>query len=500
MRKHLSVLIVLLLVFTACSSETASKPAKSEFSSLNDFYAQELDWKKCGRFQCAQLLVPLNYSNLNEGVFQIALTKVAATKSDSRIGNLVVNPGGPGGSGIDYAQGGLRTASNAILNRFDLIGFDPRGVGRSEPVQCLTDSETDEFLAADETPDTAAEITQRNNWVDRFAIACKEQNPTTWMHVGSWNVARDMDVLRAALGDEKLNWLGKSYGTLLGALYAELFPDRVGRFVLDGAVDPEFNDEQVITQITAFEIALNRFIADCLTRRDCPLKAPQANAYQQLVNFIDNLDQQQMPVSDNRLLTQSHGQTAILIGLYDDAEFWPFLREALDMAFNGDGEYLMLLSDLISGRDSDGTYLDNSLAALYAVNCVDYAQALAPDQLQAEVARLSEISEFFGPLFGWGSSACLGWMNQELELVRKVAANPAQPVLIVGTKYDPATPIQWAFALANQISNSTVLQWQGDGHTAYRRGSKCVDEIIDQYLVSGKLPTNGTICAAAGRN
>ena len=184
MRKHLSVLIVLLLVFTACSSETASKPAKSEFSSLNDFYAQELDWKKCGRFQCAQLLVPLNYSNLNEGVFQIALTKVAATKSDSRIGNLVVNPGGPGGSGIDYAQGGLRTASNEILNRFDLIGFDPRGVGRSEPVQCLTDSETDEFLAADETPDTAAEITQRNNWVDRFAIACKEQNPTTWMHVG----------------------------------------------------------------------------------------------------------------------------------------------------------------------------------------------------------------------------------------------------------------------------------------------------------------------------
>jgi pimeloyl-ACP methyl ester carboxylesterase len=320
------------------------------------------------------------------------------------------------------------------------------------------------------------------------------------MHVGSWNVARDMDILRSALGDEKLNWLGKSYGTLLGALYAELFPDRVGRFVLDGAVDPEFNDEQIITQIRAFEIALNRFIADCLTKQDCPLTGTQANAYQQLINFIDNLDQQPIPVSDNRLLTQSHGQTAILIGLYDDTELWPFLREALDIAFDGDGEYLMLLSDLISSRDSDGTYLDNSLAALYAVNCVDYAQALAPDELPLEVARLSEISEFFGPLFGWGSSACLGWMNEELELVRKVSANPTQPVLIIGTTYDPATPIQWAFELAKQINNSTVLQWEADGHTAYRRGSKCVDEIVDQYLIAGNMPTRGTICTTAGRN
>jgi len=500
MRKYLSALAILLMVFTSCSSEPVSNSTESPFTTLSEFYAQELDWKKCGSFQCAQLLVPLDYSNLDDGVFRIALTKVAADKSDSRIGNLVVNPGGPGGSGIDYAQGGLRTVSSEILNRFDLIGFDPRGVGNSDPVKCLTNIETDEFLAADETPDTPAEITQWNNWVDRFALACKEQNPNTWMHVGSWNVARDMDILRSALGDEKLNWLGKSYGTLLGALYAELFPDRVGRFVLDGAVDPEFNDEQIITQIRAFEIALNRFIADCLTKQDCPLTGTQANAYQQLINFIDNLDQQPIPVSDNRLLTQSHGQTAILIGLYDDTELWPFLREALDIAFDGDGEYLMLLSDLISSRDSDGTYLDNSLAALYAVNCVDYAQALAPDELPLEVARLSEISEFFGPLFGWGSSACLGWMNEELELVRKVSANPTQPVLIIGTTYDPATPIQWAFELAKQINNSTVLQWEADGHTAYRRGSKCVDEIVDQYLIAGNMPTRGTICTTAGRN
>lgn len=497
MIKIFSLFLALLMLVAGCGSEVA-KP--ENLNNLDDFYAQEISWQKCGRFQCGELLVPIDYNDLSQGVFKLALTKDPADDQAARIGSLLVNPGGPGGSGIDFAQGGSRTASGAVLKRFDLIGFDPRGVGKSDPVQCLTNAETEEFLAADETPDTPKEIVEWNNWVDRFAIACKEGNPETWQHIGSWNVARDMDILRAALNEEKLNWLGKSYGTLLGALYAELFPDRVGRFVLDGAVDPNPKPDQVLIQITAFEVALKRFIADCLTRNSCPLSGNVEQAYQQLMDFLADLDQNPMEIPDNRLLTESHAQTAILVGLYDDQDLWPFLRDALIQAFEGDGEYLILLSDLINNRDSDGNYLDNSLAALYAVNCVDYADALTPKELPAEVERLSAASKLFGSLFGWGSSACLGWMNQDLELVRKLNAEPASPVLIVGTTYDPATPIAWSYALGQQIKNSVVLEWQGDGHTAYRRGSKCVDQIVDSYLIKGDLPRNGQICGSAKRN
>lgn len=499
MRKSLvGAIISLILVLTSCSSNNSSElNDATEFQSITDFYNQELNWEKCSRFECAELLVPVNYQEFSAGVFRLALTKDPADQPENRIGSLVVNPGGPGGSGIDYAQGGFRTATTKILNQFDLIGFDPRGVGKSDPIKCLTDEEADEFLSLDETPDTAAEIEIWNDWVDRFAASCKSDNPDTWQHIGSWNVARDMDILRAALGESKLNWLGKSYGTLLGALYAELFPDNVGKFVLDGAVDPNPKPDQVLIQIAGFETALNRFIADCLTRKTCPLAGEQENAYQQLIDFMAELDQTPMPLSDDRFLTESHAQTAILVGLYDDKDLWPFLRDALAQAFDGDGEYLILLSDLINNRDADGKYLDNSLSALYAVNCVDYADALTPDQLLGEVKRLSKTSEFFAPLFGWGSSACLGWMNQELESVRKLNAKPATSVLIVGTTYDPATPPAWAYSLSKQIKNSKVIEWQGDGHTAYRRGSKCVDDIVDAYLISGKLPNDGQICPAS---
>lgn len=494
MKKFLLIpVLVISLLLTSCISTTETS-LPDDVTSLDDFYTQQINWKKCGRFDCAELLVPINYEDLSAGVFRLALTRDSADQPNQRLGSLVVNPGGPGGSGIDYAQGGFRTATTEILSRFDLIGFDPRGVGKSDPVNCLTDAEADEFLSLDETPDTPTEVAIWNNWVDRFAEACKTENPDTWKHVGSWNVARDMDILRSALGESKLNWLGKSYGTLLGALYAQLFPENVGKFVLDGAVDPDPNPDQVLIQIQGFETALNRFISDCLSRKNCPLTGNQKSAYQQLIDFLAQLDREPLPLSDNRVLTESHAQTAILVALYDDKDLWPFLRDGLEQAFSGDGEYLMLLSDLINNRDSDGTYLDNSLSALYAVNCIDYEDALTPAELPGEVERLSEFSRFFAPLFGWGSSACLGWLNQNLESVGRIAAKPTAPVLIVGTTYDPATPLAWAKSLSDQIENSLVLEWQGDGHTAYRRGSKCVDQIIDNYFISGKLPAAGQIC------
>jgi pimeloyl-ACP methyl ester carboxylesterase len=495
MKRSFTLAISLIFILIGCSSDQSSSK-KDSFISLTDFYQQELDWARCGFYECAKLLVPIDYQNLSTGVFELALTRDAADQPNNKIGSLVVNPGGPGGSGIDFAQGGERTASSEILNRFDIIGFDPRGVGKSDPITCLTDAETDEFLSADETPDTAIEIDAWNNWVDRFAEECQQKNPNTWQHIGSWNVARDMDVLRSALGEEKLNLLGKSYGTLLGGLYAQLFPERVGRFVLDGAVDPDVDFDQNLIQISSFELALNRFIDFCLTARNCPLSGTREQAYQQLIEFIDELDRSPIPTSTDRFLTESHATTAILIGLYDDTELWPFLIEALAPAFQGDGDYLLFLSDLANNRGDDGKYLDNSLAALYAVNCVDYADALLPTQLQEEVDRLTQASRFFAPLFGWGSSACLGWQGKNLETVGRLSAQTSQPILIIGTTYDPATPVSWSYSLSEQIANSVVLEWQGDGHTAYRRGSNCVDEIVDRYLFAGIMPENGQICPA----
>ena len=490
--RTLAWLIAAAITLTGCTASQSVNP--TNFENLTDFYNQQIDWSKCGRYLCGEILVPINYQDLSAGTFKLAVTKDEADQPTERLGSILVNPGGPGGSGIDFAQGGSRTATNQIRNKFDLIGFDPRGVGKSDPVQCLTDAETEEFLSTDETPDTQDEIAAWNNWVDRFAAACKSNNPNTWQHIGSLNVARDMDILRSALNEEKLNWLGKSYGTLLGALYAQLFPDRVGKMVLDGAVDPDPAPDQVKVQIKAFEVALNRFIADCLARSRCPLTGTPEQAYQQLIDFMAKLDREPLSLSDDRFLTEAHATTAILVGLYDDQDLWPFLRDGLADAFIGDGEFLILLSDLIYNRDSDGKYQDNSLAALYAVNCVDYADALAPDELAAEVDRLRSASRFFAPLFGWGSSACLGWMNQNLEMVGRVNANPAQGILIVGTTYDPATPITWSYTLQEQINNSVVLEWQGDGHTAYRRGSNCVDQLVDDYFINGTLPKNGQIC------
>lgn len=498
MKKLLISLLISIGLLVGCAN---SEPAKtiSDFSSIEDFYQQTITWKKCGLFQCGEIYVPIDYQDLSLGVFRLSLTRDPANQTQKRIGSLIVNPGGPGGSGIGFAQGGQATASISVLNRFDIVGFDPRGVGESEPISCLTDAETDQFLSIDETPDTEKEIAYWNQWVERFAKSCQEKNPDTWRHIGSWNVARDMDVLRAALGEQKLNLLGKSYGTLLGALYAELFPDRVGRMVLDGAVDPDVDFDQNLTQIKSFELTLNRFISNCLSELGCPLDGPLDNAYQQLIDFLAALDEQPLRGPDGRVLTESHATTAILIGLYDDEEFWPYLKMVLGDALEGDGQFMLFLSDLANSRGGNGKYQDNSLAALYAVNCVDYGDSLSPTELPNEVQRLTEASRFFAPLFGWGSSACLGWKGKNLETVRRVNATPTQPILIIGTTYDPATPIAWTYSLSKQISNSVVLEWVGDGHTAYRRGSLCVDGIVNEYLIFGTLPKNGEICPAIRR-
>ena len=489
------LLIALLFILTGCSQIQETPAAKDDRpQNLEEFYSQEINWEECGRAECASLMVPLNYQDPQGELLQLALTKVPAQKKSERIGSLVVNPGGPGGSGVDYAKSGADLASQQVLDRFDIVGFDPRGVANSDPIQCLTDSQIDEFVQVDGTPDSPKELQLLIQAQKDMATACQIKNPDLWANIGSWNVARDMDILRAALGEQKLNWLGKSYGTLLGALYAQLFPEQVGLFVLDGPVDPNPDLDHSIIQIRAFESALKRFIADCISKPDCPLTKDAAQAYQDLIDFVERLDLSPLKTDSDRDLYQASAYSAIILGLYDDKDLWPFLRDALSEAFAGDGTWLLLLSDLINSRSEDGIYEDNSLAALYAVNCVDYPDALAESELITEAARLTKESKFFGELFGLGSTSCSGWVGKDVEELTKLDAKPESKVLIIATTYDPATPPVWGKGLQKQISNSVYIEWNGDGHTAYKRGSKCVDDIVDDYLLSGKLPPNNKVC------
>lgn len=345
-------------------------------ASLRPYYEQKLSWRDCGvpGFQCATMKAPLDYAHPESGQdVDIAVARRQATGPGKRLGSLVVNPGGPGGSGIGYLQAYAGIGYPApVRAQYDMVSFDPRGVDRSSPVQCLTGPEMDKFTQVDQTPDNAAERAALVAAFKEFAAGCQTRSQRVLPHVSTVEAARDMDVLRAVLGDEKLTYVGASYGTLLGATYAELFPGRVGRLVLDGAIDPsrpalDLNRDQT----GGFETALRSFAKDCAKQPDCPLGkgGPEAMAGQ-LQEFFRKADAQPVPSGDpDRPLGESLATTGVIAALYDESA-WPQLREALTAAMNGDGSGLLALADSYYEREPDGKYA-NLMFANAAVNCLD---------------------------------------------------------------------------------------------------------------------------------
>ncbi|RSS45671.1 alpha/beta hydrolase [Streptomyces sp. WAC08241] len=467
--------------------------------ALKEFYAQKLKWRDCGvtGFQCATLKAPLDYAKPEAGEIELAVSRVRATGPGKRLGSLLVNPGGPGGSAVGYLQGYAGVGYPApVRARYDMVAVDPRGVARSEPVECLTGPQMDAYTQVDQTPDDAAETDALGAAFEDFAAGCAKRSEKILPHVSTVETARDMDVLRAVLGDERLHYVGASYGTFLGATYAELFPGRVGRLVLDGAMDPSLSALDLNRDQTAgFETAFRAFAADCVGKPDCPLgtgSVPEAG--EALKKFFRDVDAEPLPTGESRKLGESLATTGVIAAMYDEGA-WPQLREALAQAKGGQGAGLLALADSYYEREPNGEYA-NLMAANAAVNCLDLPAAYrGPADAAKAVPSFEKASPVFGAGLAWAALNCTYWPSPATGRPHRIAAEGAAPILVVGTTRDPATPYKWAESLAGQLSSGTLLTYEGDGHTAYGRGSDCVDTAINAYLLEGTPPKDGKRCS-----
>lgn len=472
--------------------------------TLDEFYDQQLTWGACAggsdgsEVECATLVVPLDYLDPDGATLDIAVNRISTTGGSTRVGSLIVNPGGPGGSGLDYASQ-PDVVSQFIREGFDVVGFDPRGVGASSPLRCLDDAALDEFLAIDQSPDDAAELDALDDTAAAFAAACEAEHGDLLAFLGTVDVARDLDVLREVLGDEQLHYLGKSYGTFIGALYAEQYPQNVGRLVLDGAVDPaEPTLDQSLAQAAGFEQALVAFAEDCLNYTEeggCPFAGESVEAGVEIVaDLLAEADSDPLPSSTGRPLTQSLAVLGVAVTLYDSEFGWPLLRQALTDALDGNGDTLLLLSDIYTDRSEDGTYTSNGNEVIYAVNCLDDGPPGTRADAESNADEFTDESPRFGPFLAYGGLPCTHWPAPPTFTPHPIAAEGAAPILVVGTTRDPATPYEAAERLAEQLSSGVLLTYRGDGHTAYQRGNICIDEAVDAYLLDGVVPDEGTRC------
>ncbi|KAB1983467.1 alpha/beta hydrolase [Streptomyces triticiradicis] len=473
-------------------------------SALAPYYGQKLNWRSCGvpGFECATMKAPLDYDKPGSGDVRLAVSRAKATGPGKRLGSLLVNPGGPGGSAVNYLQSYAGIGYPAeVRARYDMVAVDPRGVARSEPVECLNGRAMDAYTQTDTTPDDGRETDQLVEAFKKFAGGCGAHSPDVLRHVSTVEAARDMDILRAVLGDEKLTYVGASYGTFLGATYAGLYPDRVGRLVLDGALDPSLDARRLNEEQTAgFETAFQSFAKDCVRHSDCPLGDAGTSPDQvgrNLKAFFRQLDKKPIPAGDpdGRKLGEALATTGVITAMYDESS-WPQLRDALTSAMRrNDGAGLLALSDSYYERDADGQYA-NLMSANAAVNCLDLPPAFSgPDQVERSLPAFEKASPVFGEGLAWASLNCAYWPVGNTGEPHRIEAKGAAPILVVGTTRDPATPYPWARSLASQLSSGTLLTYVGDGHTAYGRGSACIDSAIDRYLLQGVPPEKGKRCS-----
>lgn len=474
------------------STPAVVSPAPAGSPALTAYYRQPVRWRACGGgFSCATVRVPLDYAAPAGSSLGIAVVRLPAT--GKRIGSLLINPGGPGGSGVSYARAASSVLSPALRQRFDIVGFDPRGVGQSDPIRCVSDAAIDAFLTAPPAPRTPAETSSAVRAAKRIADGCRQQAPRLLAHVGTLAAARDMDVLRGVLGEAKLTYLGKSYGTYLGAKYASLFPTRVRALVLDGALDPSLSFAALNAgQGAGFETDLRDFLRYCGNARACG--SSPSDALSRLDRLLARVRSRPLPAPSapgHRRLTYGEAIFGMVAALYSPSS-WPYLSTALQAAERGDGSGLLQLSDQLADRDARG-HFSNQLVANTAVNCLDRPSPRSLPEYAAAAAALRRTAPHFGPSLAWGSLVCTYWPVPAVDRPAPVRAPGAPPILVVGTTRDPATPYAWAVSLSRQLPGA-LLTYEADGHTAYRRGSACVDSAVDAYLISQRLPAAGTRC------
>lgn len=476
-----------------------------------NFGDQKPHWTDCGNgFVCADVQAPLDWDAPGDDTVTLRLVKHPA-KNGAPIGTLFVNPGGPGASGADYVRHSLDYAVGAALQEeYDVIGWDPRGVGASSPVECFTDAEMDEHLFGwDE--ETAKLMRGSNEWIAaatkesrEFGAACVKNTGALLGFVDTLSTVHDLDMLREIVGDSRLNYLGYSYGTYIGARYADTFPQNVGRLVLDGATNPAASLAEVVREQTrGFELALRSYVETCLGEKDCPLPsgeqpgkaAPAVEAIDNAMKYIglllDVVHAEPLTGTDGRTFSSSTFLTAIITPLYSQAN-WGYLNQLFASVAAGKADIGLALADSYYSRQ-DGRYLDNSTEAFSAINCLDYPNDADPERMRAEAEELQEIAPTIGKFQGFGDIACAGWPYAGATHRAPVTGTGAAPIVVIGTTGDPATPYRWAVALAEQLESGVMLSYEGEGHTAYGKNG-CINQAVDDYFLHGVAPEDGTTC------
>ncbi|WP_245862641.1 alpha/beta fold hydrolase [Sanguibacter antarcticus] len=476
------------------ASGSTSAPEEDVAADLVEFYDQDVDWAECGStFECADVSVPLDWDAPSDGAITVGVRRHLA--DGVKMGTVLINPGGPGGSGVNFVGYAPFIFGDALLESYDILGFDPRGVGESSPVTCLTDEEKDVYNAKSYVPDDAGLAAME---ADSTYIAgrCAEETGDVLGEVDTQSSARDMDVIRAVVGDAQLNYLGFSYGTQLGATYAGIYPAKVGRMVLDGAIDLRLSvQEQSLQQAVGFENALTAYVEDCQAGSGCPLTGTATDGKAQVKTLLDGLLANPMPTDDSeRPLTQTLAFYGIAQPLYAQS-MWPLLTTALEAAIvAGDGSELLESADSYNSREPDGTYSDNQGEAFRAIGCLDARGETDRATMDAEYAAIVAAAPTMGTFFGYGGLGCKNWPYPEVAQDFDLAATGAAPIVVIGTTNDPATPYVWAQGLAEQLESGVLVTYEGEGHTAYGRSNSCIIDAVDGYFVDGAVPDDGLMC------
>ncbi|MFJ6652798.1 alpha/beta hydrolase [Microbacterium sp. NPDC091313] len=496
-----SALVVLLAAsLSACFFAPTPIPTRSPDTSgvsaeLLPYYGQQLTWTRCegDRFDCATVTAPRDWDDPSAGDLQLAVIRQRAT-SQERVGSLLTNPGGPGASGYDFVRdASSQLVPTAVAEHYDVIGFDPRGVGRSSAVHCEDAAGTDALLygipaGTRGSPEWEDALTDE---AETYADACEANSDGLLPYISTVAAAKDMDLLRAVLGDTTLNYLGYSWGTALGARYADLFPERVGRMVLDGAMDPSVPGALVgAEQAVGFQRTLEAFFTDCAERDDCPYAGTLDDMLGDLSALLARVDRRPLDAADGRRVGADTVLTGIISTLYSPGS-WSWLRQGLTQIEDGDPAAILAAADSYNGR-VDGEYPSNTNDAFQAYNCMDYPVDSAEVQQQAQ-DRVNSAAPTVAP-YWFGVDMCASWTTPPTGERTAVSADGAPPIVVVGTTGDPATPYEWAQSLAQQLTSGVLITRVGEGHTGYNQGNTCVDDAVDAYLVDGTPPASDLTC------
>lgn len=522
----LGVLAASALVLAGCSSDPMA-PTKDEQGTnqksaaeqapagFSDYYTQNIDWRDCeagqivppmaqapsnlSGYQCAKVTAPMDWNDPGSKPITLAIARHVNKQKDAAPA-LFYNLGGPGGGAVDSLTMVVQNVlTDEVVKNFQVVALDPRGVGASSPVRCLTDAELDK--ANQDQTDTSGMTTEeivekaRKDVAD-FGAKCLAKNGEIVGYVDSDSATRDFDMVRALLGQQKFDYVGFSYGTLIGAIYAELFPQHVGRMVLDGAIDPSLSVNQLSAlQVAGMEGSLDHWIQECQKDKKCPLTGDLDSAKKQLLDLLDSWSKNPLPTGNSdRTVNMALAYTAIIGSLYDP-EMYPVLTQAITMGKMGDGTMLQFLSDYFNSRGDDGVYWDNSSDAFNVINYLDYSPVGTPEEWQKQSDELARKYPVVGSNFGMSSAGLDAWPFERRVTRHKITAPGTPPILVIGTTNDPATPYVMAQALANDLQSGVLLTVDGWKHTAYSRAAdKCVINSVDGFLLKGEVPKEGTTC------